>query len=109
MDFPAPVSPVNTVNPGSSSIDAAVMIPRFEIVNDSIMAYVLSPDLASFPDTTPTFNWQLKFSNESIRERRRNKSSKTDWVIIGAHFQTRTSRHRDHAPAVGPHNSISFW
>jgi hypothetical protein len=73
------------------------------------MAYALSPDLASFPNTTPTFDWQLKFRNESIRERRCNKSSKTDRVIMGTHFQTRTSRDRDHSPTVGPHDSIGFW
>jgi hypothetical protein len=109
MDFPAPVSPVKTVNPESSSIEAAVMIPKFEIVNDSSMTYSLSPNTRSFSNTTPTLNRQLKFRYESIRERRCNKSSEANWLFISAHFQARTRGNRDHAPSVGPHNSIRFW
>ncbi len=49
-------------------MDAAVMIPRFEIVKDSSIAYSLSPSAMSFANTAPTFNGQLEFGHESIGE-----------------------------------------
>ncbi len=65
--FPAPVSPVRTVNPGENSTFALSITPRPRI-EISVRVELRSLLLDDFSLTAPTFNGQLKFCNKTIGE-----------------------------------------